>query len=606
MPKRRDGRNASTTNPAHWLGFDEAKVMTGVDGIGFVFTPDDPFVGVDLDDCIKDGVVEPWAQEIIDQLGSYAEISISGTGVKIIARGKLPFSGRKVERDGLKIELYQQARYFWVTGQALNGSTEVVDAQPAIDSIVSKYFGQVDSNADPELLDDVKIERLKQRVLELPEAVSGAGGHNAALHAACEILRMGVDGAAGRALLDDYNVERCTPAWSKRELDHKWRSAERKILREGSFGSRPVDGGEFTTIEQPRQRYNVLTSAELAGGDYSVRFLIDRVLVAEQPLILAGPPKAMKTSVAVAAAVALASGTKFLGEFNVAERQRVLMLSGESGLGTLQDTANRICQASGVRLDALDGLLWSEDLPKLGNAESMAGLAELIADHGVQTLVVDPAYLAMPGADAANLMVMGELLRSLGDVCRPAGVTPIVLHHTKKGRVSKRLGLADIAWSGFSEWARQWWLLDRREPFKRGTHRLWLDVGGSAGHHGDFAVDIEEGVQCQLAGRTWRVDVSDAEAAFLAAETRKEQDAAAKGQAKLETRMAACRSQLLLNPDGLTKTALRTRAGISDRDIDAVLAAMIDAGQVERCDLVTGNHKSTKPGVRIVPDGGRE
>jgi hypothetical protein len=38
--------------------------------------------GIDLDGCLVDGVLLPWAQEIVDEVGSYTEVSPSGTGVK--------------------------------------------------------------------------------------------------------------------------------------------------------------------------------------------------------------------------------------------------------------------------------------------------------------------------------------------------------------------------------------------------------------------------------------------------------------------------------------------------------------------------------------------
>ena len=41
-------------------------------------------MGIDLDNCIEDGKLLPWAQEIVDRFGAtYIEISPSGTGIRI-------------------------------------------------------------------------------------------------------------------------------------------------------------------------------------------------------------------------------------------------------------------------------------------------------------------------------------------------------------------------------------------------------------------------------------------------------------------------------------------------------------------------------------------
>jgi putative DNA primase/helicase len=89
------GAKADSTNPETWADFPEAVKACkehGYDGIGFVFTPKDDLCGIDLDGCIDPdtGEIEMWAQEIIEELGSYTEISPRGRGVHILVRGELP------------------------------------------------------------------------------------------------------------------------------------------------------------------------------------------------------------------------------------------------------------------------------------------------------------------------------------------------------------------------------------------------------------------------------------------------------------------------------------------------------------------------------------
>ena len=79
----RTKRKASSKNPNDWASFEEAMSISGFSGVGYVFAEDDPYVGIDLDDCIEGDTVAPWAQAILDAMPSYAEISPSGKGLKL-------------------------------------------------------------------------------------------------------------------------------------------------------------------------------------------------------------------------------------------------------------------------------------------------------------------------------------------------------------------------------------------------------------------------------------------------------------------------------------------------------------------------------------------
>ncbi len=121
-------RRASSTDLMTWRAFDEALAAyyagePPYDGIGFVFSSADPFVGIDLDDCRdpKTGEFAPWAQKIIDRVQEgYVEASPSGTGVHVIVEGVVRGGGmqKKVSPKG-KIEMYSRDRFFTVTGRAL-------------------------------------------------------------------------------------------------------------------------------------------------------------------------------------------------------------------------------------------------------------------------------------------------------------------------------------------------------------------------------------------------------------------------------------------------------------------------------------------------------
>ena len=118
-------RYAKADDPATWDQFDlcwtSAYVERCLHGIGFVLG--DGVIGADLDHCVQDGVVAPWALEIIRKLNSYTEVSPSGTGLHVICHGEMAGPGRKV--GGL--EIYPRDRYFTMTGQHLDGTPDTIN-----------------------------------------------------------------------------------------------------------------------------------------------------------------------------------------------------------------------------------------------------------------------------------------------------------------------------------------------------------------------------------------------------------------------------------------------------------------------------------------------
>ena len=146
IPKQVTGENAKTDTLATWTDYQavcEALRTGKFDGIGFVFTAEDKYTGIDLDDCIIDGVVQPWAKEIIGkfQSSAYMEVSPRKHGIKMWTRAKLPAEAKhKVYlqgNTGAAIEAYDRGRYFTVTGK---GKYAIGDGQEAVNWLFEKYL----------------------------------------------------------------------------------------------------------------------------------------------------------------------------------------------------------------------------------------------------------------------------------------------------------------------------------------------------------------------------------------------------------------------------------------------------------------------------------
>ncbi|WP_123539397.1 phage NrS-1 polymerase family protein [Halosimplex salinum] len=135
------GSFGSATNPDSWASFETAREYAtdgAAEGLGFVFTEDDPLVGVDLDTCRvpETGTLTDEAADIVERLASYTEVSPSGTGVHVLALGGLP--GDRNRRDW--VEMYDDARFFTVTGEHLDGTPVTVESRaPAIGSVHAEF-----------------------------------------------------------------------------------------------------------------------------------------------------------------------------------------------------------------------------------------------------------------------------------------------------------------------------------------------------------------------------------------------------------------------------------------------------------------------------------
>lgn len=143
VPYQVTGEWAQSNNKRTWSTFYtavKAYQKGGYDGIGFMFSKDDPYIGIDIDHCMEDGEFSPLADEIIEMMDSYTELSPSGNGVHIVVKGELPIqkgTGRKNPKIGL--EIYRYGRYFTFTGNSQN-VYEIVERTDELALLFKKYL----------------------------------------------------------------------------------------------------------------------------------------------------------------------------------------------------------------------------------------------------------------------------------------------------------------------------------------------------------------------------------------------------------------------------------------------------------------------------------
>lgn len=141
-PFNEDGKKIDAHDPTEWMTFVQAVQAYqrgGFDGIGLSLNAMEALAGVDLDHCVKDGKIEPWALEIVEELGSYVEISPSGEGLRVLGYGKLKREGRKKGN----VEVYDGGRYLTFTGHKLDSATsDIEDFDEALDRVHRRVWAE--------------------------------------------------------------------------------------------------------------------------------------------------------------------------------------------------------------------------------------------------------------------------------------------------------------------------------------------------------------------------------------------------------------------------------------------------------------------------------
>ncbi len=144
----RTGGFAMPNNSDTWSDFETAVRQSGkYSGIGFMFS-NSPFFGVDLDDMPNDiedyqnGGADNIISEFVNTLQSYTEFSQSKTGVHIICKGTLPEGRRKAKNDSGGFEMYENGRFFVVTGNYCSEYGYINDCTESVKPLHSKYLGK--------------------------------------------------------------------------------------------------------------------------------------------------------------------------------------------------------------------------------------------------------------------------------------------------------------------------------------------------------------------------------------------------------------------------------------------------------------------------------
>ena len=171
-----------TDEPSTWCFFADLPKSR----IAYVISADDPYTGVDFDNCVVNGEISDTVLQVLEHFRgiAYAEISPSGTGVKLTTRGKKPDGVRC--QDGKWLECYDHKRFWAMTGQVLTGFEEIGNGQEAVNWLCRSYLAPqpASSTVVARKTISTSLEQRAQSYVDNADAPSEGGRNNSAFRLA--------------------------------------------------------------------------------------------------------------------------------------------------------------------------------------------------------------------------------------------------------------------------------------------------------------------------------------------------------------------------------------------------------------------------------------
>ena len=153
---------ASPTNPNDWSDFDNVircYNVGGYDGIGFVFSKNDPYAFIDLD--VKAGEQpSDIQQKILNEFDTYSELSPSGRGLHLIVKGSV-----SRDRNFGGVELYSNTHYATMTGNVF-ANKPIAERNDLLNQLYKQMDEKLNCNANLNVPDVVETQS-DESILEL-------------------------------------------------------------------------------------------------------------------------------------------------------------------------------------------------------------------------------------------------------------------------------------------------------------------------------------------------------------------------------------------------------------------------------------------------------
>lgn len=432
---------ASVNDTSSWGTFDQAAVAFnegGYTGIGLVLDGSG-LVGVDIDNCVLDGVVNPAATELLNSMkAAYTEMSPSGTGLRAFGYAEKLSSGVNAIYNGLKVELYSTGRYLTVTGCFIKNEpiAPLVGFGELADRIRANRTVDLETGEVKHVTADKRQAELLGRI------ASGDVFHDSLRDLAASLVANGMHPGAIvnhlRALMENSAAPH-DARWTARvaEIPSLVESAAVKYKRReettsGLMRSLPATPGPGKNVaDQPPDatRFKVLSADDLINVN-PLKWIIRGLFPASGLVALYGPSGSGKSFLTLDLAMTIAGDVDEWYGMRVTNCPvTYCVLEGETGMGKRVAAWHHyhgkpVPDALRFVTQPID-LLSVDDVPELAHAIEQVGGA-----RGV--IILDTLNRAAPAADENSSQDMGAIIAAAKRLQQLTDGLVLLVHHTGK------------------------------------------------------------------------------------------------------------------------------------------------------------------------------
>jgi hypothetical protein len=460
VPCLPNGHGLSTAKPERWLSFDAAvrAAQARPDmfaGVGYVMTGPHGIVGIDLDRCVSAQGIAPWAADILASVGSYAEVSPSGNGLRVFALGDVPSDWMNHDQ-GIEVYAGHEPRFLTLTGQRLPTSPAGMSAPPAevLAGLAARYARErTQPTADvislqlPDVMDELALPDLASLGLPwqasefLTEGTTRGDRSREVFAAAVELYRAGLSDA------EVFSVLATNPHAFEVALDHRRQDPDRALLyiwvehcqkAKGRASSRVASADDFDDVSEPgagaapgvKAMFDIVPAADFSIGK-PLRWLLKRLLPHGTVGAVYGASGAGKSFLVLDMVIAIARGQDWRG--HRCKQAGVLYVAAEGAAGV----RNRLTAHSrhhGYELSSMP-LFVLGGAPNITETAQVKGLVASIRARctpDVRLIVMDTLAQVTPGANENSGEDMGRALAHCRVLAEATGAMVLLVAHAGK------------------------------------------------------------------------------------------------------------------------------------------------------------------------------